>query len=387
MNYINLASRSLYIADKFTKLIPGIEKLLLYYFDKEEKKFVAKLYTHIHDEFYDFDNISTEVYNKLDLFIKEKGQSQWISNSYLGFDLQYQKKIQTDVFDEKDNNILLQKIKSEKESAFDLLFFYFKPDATNFSLQKDINLLSTESKAILATLINNNINILSSEFNNHRSQITDYKAYINRLARELTDSKKKNIDLSENYFSSILEFVKFKLKEVGVKFGYDFILDKSAINQIKSLKTIDFIMLSKALEEAAKFAVFSNSSDSNSIISIFDWHLNIKADNHSQNGNLQDVNKAPEGRYRTTYLLLDRIEKAARKVKSNNEKLTSSRVGQAMDEPISAPAISDALRKHKKQINSLFSHYPNNWTLIRTSFKPVLNIVNNSLSDDYKKQA
>jgi hypothetical protein len=82
-----------------------------------------------------------------------------------------------------------------------------------------------------------------------------------------------------------------------------------------------------------------------------------------------------DSRYIKTIQMLNKLENAANKVQSNGKSLSGSNLGHAMSTPISAPAISDALKKHKNKIQSLCNKYPDEWTLIRKAFRPVINIL------------
>ena len=73
--------------------------------------------------------------------------------------------------------------------------------------------------------------------------------------------------------------------------------------------------------------------------------------------------------------LLDKLEEAAVRVVNNSEDLTGVNVGKACSRAISAPAISDALKKHKNKINTLLDEFPDRWKLIREEFKPLINIL------------
>jgi len=55
--------------------------------------------------------------------------------------------------------------------------------------------------------------------------------------------------------------------------------------------------------------------------------------------------------------------------------LTGKNVGSHCDKPISAPAISDALKKHRSEIIALFEQYPDQWPIIRKDFAPIRNIL------------
>ena len=60
---------------------------------------------------------------------------------------------------------------------------------------------------------------------------------------------------------------------------------------------------------------------------------------------------------------------------AKNMDLTSANVSNAFATPISAPAISDALKKHRNKIITLMNKYPERWDIIRRDFRPVKNIL------------
>ena len=85
------------------------------------------------------------------------------------------------------------------------------------------------------------------------------------------------------------------------------------------------------------------------------------------------VETMADSRYTKTIHILNRLELAAKKVQSEGKSLNGSNVGLAMETPISAPAISDALKKHKSKIQNLCNEFPDEWKLIRKHFKPIIN--------------
>ncbi len=70
-------------------------------------------------------------------------------------------------------------------------------------------------------------------------------------------------------------------------------------------------------------------------------------------------------RYAKTLALLDKYEAATRKTLKNELSLTGKNVGSMCDFPISAPAITDSIKKHKKKILSLFNQHPEKWPIIK----------------------
>jgi hypothetical protein len=61
--------------------------------------------------------------------------------------------------------------------------------------------------------------------------------------------------------------------------------------------------------------------------------------------------------------------------------LTGLNVGSACSTPISAPAISDALKKHRNKILTLLGLYPDRWNLIRSEFKPLINVISTKVGN------
>ncbi|HSN50090.1 MAG TPA: hypothetical protein VLR52_02585, partial [Bacteroidales bacterium] len=86
-------------------------------------------------------------------------------------------------------------------------------------------------------------------------------------------------------------------------------------------------------------------------------------------------NSEVPARYTKTLLLLNKLEKAALSVKAGNKMITSVNIGAEFPTPITPPAISDALKKHRSKILHLFQEYPERWEIIRSEFRPIQNIL------------
>ena len=82
-----------------------------------------------------------------------------------------------------------------------------------------------------------------------------------------------------------------------------------------------------------------------------------------------------EIRYRNTKRFLDRYEQAAALLKKQNKPITGANIGEACTPSISHAAISDVLKKHRNKIISLLQKYPDKWTVLRTEFRPVKNLL------------
>jgi hypothetical protein len=110
---------------------------------------------------------------------------------------------------------------------------------------------------------------------------------------------------------------------------------------------------------------------------IADFHLVM--DEKKEPRQKESISEPVEGvpvKYNKTFLLLDKLENAALHVKSKNMLLTGANIGHEFPTPVTPPAITDALKKHKQKILFLFREYPDRWEIIRTEFRPVQNILN-----------
>ena len=73
-------------------------------------------------------------------------------------------------------------------------------------------------------------------------------------------------------------------------------------------------------------------------------------------------------------MLLDNLNEAVKSVVNQKQTPTGILVGQALKKPISAPAISDALKNHRSKILTLLNQYPNRWVELIQYFKPIQNL-------------
>lgn len=132
--------------------------------------------------------------------------------------------------------------------------------------------------------------------------------------------------------------------------------------------------LEEVVRKAVSFALDLSSPALASPLHIADYHIRFAEENGKPV--TEEVQEGLPHRLAKTYLLLDRLEHAAAGIKQRKENLTSASVGKEFPSPVSAPAITDALRKHKKRIIQLFDQYPGKWEIIRHEFRPVLNLLN-----------
>ena len=180
----------------------------------------------------------------------------------------------------------------------------------------------------------------------------------------------------EYYGLSLVKLCQQYLSEYSKKSDRNLFFSADAIEKIKKYKG-DLKNIEDFIEKTVSYAESLNF-DSDAEIEISDWHLQFE-------GPEKQITSAEKpgthnDKYTKTISLLDKLESAALKVKSQQLKLTGTNVGQACPVPISAPAITDALYNHKSKINTLVKLNPEKWNTIRGGFRPVINI----LREEYK---
>jgi len=376
-NQSHQVNEASYILQNLTGLIPNFEKAIVLFQTYELKGLIKNR----NDSYcLPLDFVADFEYHQTIRFIEQKQNSQWIDEKSLPFAQAKHISGQRDVFSEAENSVLVvrQKGKSSRDHLTFILFF--NQDFTNFGLSKKGDILNTTSKSIIEQVIINQIHISQKSFRDFYREREKYKNYINQLKENLELQSATNNESESKILSLKMEVVNFLLSKISRAKGVDIVINESAWPHIYS-SDLELHDMDKWLQEAVDFALFTDY-ESQPVLILDRWHFKQNAiENIKRDENSAEV----ENRYVKTYNFLDRLEAAALKVVSNRMKLTGATVGQALESPISAPAITDALRKHQQKINKLMEEYPSRWTLIRSEFRPIVNVIQNRHNEDEQK--
>lgn len=189
-----------------------------------------------------------------------------------------------------------------------------------------------------------------------------------KAQREELESLKQALQTrNEQFAESIVSFSKTILQEIGRSTSKTFKLSESAIDKLKTYaQPIEW--LHPSLEQAAEIA--TNLAEPGAEIIEIDGGdiLFVKPAETKQE---QRPSANPNNRYASTMEFLNRYEIAAKKAEDAGEKITGKNIAAHCNPPVSPPAISDVLRKHKGKIIRLLEKYPGQWPTLRASFKPL----------------
>ena len=361
------------LLEKSDQLIPGLEKAIALYYDNnlselQCKGFVKNKHTIVIDDFAIEDIAATQKLRTRSF------KHQWMAADSLPFSIEKKGKKQLNIFDELDNVVLCVGFKNDSDNLTDLLFLYLNHNKGNFGISNSNQNLTTSEKSIIGTMAFNSLNV----YRNQQLTDSDTLKLINNKVQFLHDENDKLnlklINLTENYLASVIEMCNSHLSNLSNEYGIAFSFSSDAIEKLKYFNgNID--ELKEKLTNSALLAVNLNYGQQNKQIVLKAWDIDFSKKSEIDNDIHQsDVHE----RYHKTLLLLNKLENAARSVTNKHQKLTSENVGNACPTPISAPAISDALKNHQRKLIKLMHDHPEKWPTIRNEFRPVKNILHNS---------
>jgi hypothetical protein len=366
----------LFILKLLPNLLPGIEKVVAVYWSPEKNNLVSTILKNDNGEYSEDAFHVSDSTSILTRLRSDNAPYSWLRIEDLPFDIKPKEKIQLNIFNELNNNILLIRIKNVFDDHNDLFFFYFNQDFSNFGTVSPKKILSTDNKTIIAHLIRNSI---LAQLNIHQDD-KELFATLNEntfnILSDANDLRKKVSDLNEKLQDGIIYLCYSYLSEISGNNLRTYQLSESGVCKLKGFQG-DIENLKIILEKAAKYADAMVPERTNEAVIISDFHLffDIEKEQKVTEATVEHIGEVPV-KYAKTFILLDRMEHAAEQLKSQNKVLTSSNLGNEFPKPISPPAITDALKKHKSKILYLFKEYPNRWPVIRKEFRPVQNILN-----------
>jgi hypothetical protein len=366
----------LFILQFLPSLLPGIEKVIAVYYSPDSASVSSDL---IRKESGEYVQESFQVSDSPSLFSRLRSDNapySWLRKEDLPFEIKPKERVQLDIFNELNNSILLIRIQNTFDNKNDLFFIYFNQDLSNFGTISPNKILSTENKTIIGHILRNSI---LTFIQNNRSD-KDLFATLNENTRAMIKER--------NFLRDELEITREKYKEGLIRLTNSYLTDLYKSNGVMyrlsdgSMKKIreytgDISNLKPVIAQAARYAETMNLEGTTGDVLIADFHLVMdeKKEPRQKESISEPVGDVPV-KYNKTFLLLDKLENAALHVKSKNMLLTGANIGHEFPNPVTPPAITDALKKHKQKILFLFREYPDRWVIIRTEFRPVQNILN-----------
>lgn len=361
-------------------MVLGISKVMAVYFSEKKNQPEAIVATdpYTPEEFNEY-LIDDKTLAQIEKLRSLDTTFDWYAPEDIPFFAETKKIKQLDVFDENNRHILMITLKNELDNKNDLIFYYFKKNLSNFAPSESENYLSPANKLAIGSMLYKFANLMAETCRNDRRALKSYNSNIRNIVSSLKKSVSENEAHHTNYYNALINFVNDILQELSARSSrYVFELTDSARLKLKDYQG-EFKALNKIIKTAAVFAGNMNEGLTGRTVMIEDYHIDF---GDSLPAEIQPSVRMDESKYDKTILLLDRFEEAAKNVKQKKLPLTGANVGKACRPPVSAPAISDALNKHRARIKTVMASYKDRWPTIRNDFKPLINVLTSRPSDD-----
>lgn len=356
-------------------MLPGIEKVIAVYYHSETFQLKAKCAIEVIGQDKVIEDINIEDQDGIiDKLRKTNSYFNWYRKDETPFEMKQKKKQgQMNVFHELENVVLSLGYFNEHDKKHDLLFFYFNKDMSNFGVSDSDKFLTPENKKIIGFMLYNGIKTIMESAKKDISILSSYNENTKSLVKRYSQAKDELLKARNNYGLSLVDLCKMYVKEFrDGDFRFNYILTEDALNRIKAYQG-DITELKNIIQKAVDYVTNLYFDSNEQDIYISEDYLNFETISTGTATKPQEAQLYD--RYSKTIMLLDKLENAARDVVAKSMDLTSANVGNACSTPITAPAISDAVKKHRNKIVFLLNKYPERWKLIRSDFRPVRNIL------------
>lgn len=352
-------------------VLPGIEKIISVHTDDDKK--LSGMLTEKEVHSYQTRSLDLKkIEPLLTRFKHEQNPFDWYSRQNLPFEIDKKTGNPTiDIFSELQNVVLLVRIPDQENGDNILLFIYLNENPSNFGITNSINPLTTDNKSIIAYILRNTLITFLEKEKHNKEILMGNNFRTKNIIEQAEQQKKETLQTREYYGLSLVKLCQQYLSDYSKKSTRTLLFSPDAIEKIKNYKG-DLKNIEVIIEKTIAYAESLNF-DTAETIEISDWHLQFEGP--EQKSLVSDKPAVQGNKYTKTISLLDKLEEAALRVKTQQLKLTGTNVGQACPNPISAPAITDALYNHKSKINTLARLNPDKWNTIRGEFRPVINIL------------
>ncbi len=358
------------------EIVPGIKRMMGIYYDEGMDQLIAEQYDKSSGK--KVESISIE--NCKDILLRlraAKSKTEWLAMDEIPFNVDSQNpKENTNLFSETDNIVLLLRFMNLADRKFDLLYIFFNSNPSNFALIKNDTFLSTTNKKIIESILYSNINLLINQSWHNAAILKKLNNHTRNLIKQNTSIRESLILSREQYGNNLLSLCNDQLNAVALKNSKQYRFSDSAKKLIKTYSG-DIDHLRPAINGAVSYLEMLYYGSAETSLVIEDWHLDLEESPKKTAGYVTH----PDDKYHKTLVLLDKLEKAAMLVIAGDKKVTGTNIGKACPTPVTAPAISDALSKHRKKIIKLLQEQPERWKTLREHFRPIKNLM--YLKNDY----
>ena len=351
-------------------IFPGIRKAIAVYQDTDNNTLIAFERSDKSEQTYpvELDSLGFNIEEERSLN-KPFG---WIGNTLKPPERSVQPK-QLEFNDELNYNILIIRLPAIYGTKKDLILFFLEEGMSLLQVTIGKTPLSAREKNIIGQLTYNAIFLFIYQHKQDKNLFNAFNSSFHNTIENLKSKESELKQMRQNYMQSIISFCNFHLKKISDESNYAFKLSENAIDKIGAYKD-KFELLESIITNAASIALNRSYSKEGSTVVIDSSDIVL----FTYEPEKIDLSFVQTDRYTKTREILDRYEYASEKVLDDRLPLTGKNVGMYCRPPISPAAITDSIYKHGLKMKTLFEKNPNKWPIIRSRFKPIINLLSDN---------
>jgi hypothetical protein len=369
-----------YIISQPDILLPGVDKISVIFWSVRSKKLTAVTCNSSGNLVDEHDQLleTPEGKHRLQKFRSVSKPQEWIKLEESPLYQETAKGASMDLFSELQNTVLVLRYRNEIDGKYDVLILYLNKNLNQFGVSLTGKVLSTENKSIISSILYHYFKKIHNDNRKNHSILQSTRQSIEAFRGEYRRMKDDIQQVTLSLEEMIVNLARHHLKSLSDQYQREYHFTNDAIEKIKTYRG-NISHLPAIIEQAVILAenILYDTRDDIARLDapMISFHA-FQAEPETA-GNLKRI----DGRESRTIQLLDRLERSATVARSKGLAVTSANVGSFLSPPITAPAITDALKKHRKTIISLMRKYPAKWELIREEFRPVRNLFKDLTED------
>ncbi len=274
---------------------------------------------------------------------------------------------QMSVLDEQDLRTLIITFPNDNDGLNDLIFISFHEKIGLNNVDLFFHKISTSEKRIISHFCEFVLRNIFEQIREEEKLLKGFQLTTENLRDRIKTNELRLAQLENVYSSTLLRFIESTLLECNKRYNAIFEFQEDALSLlVKSQRSLEEIK--NVIQKACAIAFHLSLNKNKVLVSpdFIHWENQSSTFETKLPTSLASVEKTIE--------LLDRYEAGAKRVEQIGITINGKNVAKNMDPEITPPAITDAVKKHKKQIAALLQEYPERWLLARKNIKPIANL-------------
>lgn len=335
---------------------PGLDRIVVLYQTEEEKTISGEELLRANNQYI---NRIVSMNASMDMLMPKNRTLGyiWLHPNEVPFEKSHKTTI-PNLFDEAEH-LVLNLIITKKEKEKELYYLFFRNDLSNFGINSSNTTLDTFQKMFIGTTLSKIISQLYKSNSTLNKKITEFTSVTKLLLENINSKKTTDTTWHTQWVNDILA-------QNSTQPHGEWIIDPAALEIIKSIT--DYNICKQSILNAASISSTLYSNDDN-------WPILASFITVTTTPIKETIVEKPKSRMARVELWLDSVEEAASELIAEGEEATGAAVGSLLTPPVSAPAITDWLRKNQVRVNIALDNNNKKWPVIRTYFRPLINII------------